>query len=111
MQEQKNNKDNNLLYTYNGETHTIAEWARLYGLPYDLLCARLIRSNMSIESALTMTSQKRERLITYKGEEHNLREWAEKLNIPYYCLRSRFNTLHWTVEKAFETPYEGEKND
>ena len=111
MKEQQNHRRNNSIYEYMGEKHTIAEWARLYGVPYDLLCDRLTREHMSIDMALTKPTQKRERKIEYKGEEHNLREWSEILGIPYYCLRSRFNSLHWTVEKAFETPYEGAKND
>ena len=75
-------------------------------------CLSNIENNYNFEQAINKPSKKRERLIKYKGKEQNLRQWADELGIPYYCLRSRFNNLHWTVEKAFETPYgEGNKND
>lgn len=110
--EQENNRTNNTLITYNNETHTIAEWADIFGVNYDLLVTRLTKNNYNFEQAINKPSEKRERLIKYKGKEQNLRQWADELGIPYYCLRSRFNNLHWTVEKAFETPYEGgNKND
>lgn len=38
---QGNNKRNNRLITYNGETHTMAEWARIKGINYNLLANRL----------------------------------------------------------------------
>lgn len=38
---QSNNKTNNRRYSYDGETHTIAEWARIYGMSYKLLWRRL----------------------------------------------------------------------
>lgn len=99
---------------YNGEKHTVSKWAEIYGIATCVLLERL-NKGMKIEEALIFTYEKRERLITYKGRTLNLRQWSDLLGIPYYCLRSRFNTLHWTVEKAFETPYEalyeGAKND
>ena len=35
--QQSNNRSNNKLYTYNSATHTIAEWATLYNIPYKRL--------------------------------------------------------------------------
>lgn len=40
---QANNKTNNRHLTYNGETHTFAEWSRIAGIPYETLRWRLIR--------------------------------------------------------------------
>lgn len=51
--EQGNNKSNNRYITYNGETHTIAEWAEIIGLPYGTLYQRLNKSGWPIEKALT----------------------------------------------------------
>lgn len=43
---QANNKNNNCLVTYNGHTHTIAEWARMFELKYDILWKRIKQNNM-----------------------------------------------------------------
>jgi len=40
---QQNNKRTNKYYTYNGETHSIADWARILKLPYKQLCYRLYK--------------------------------------------------------------------
>lgn len=47
--EQANNKRNNHLITYNGETHSAAEWARLTGIPYRTILSRLNRDRMPPE--------------------------------------------------------------
>ena len=94
---------------YNNEKHTLKEWSDIFGISYTLLEAR-IKAGKSLEEAL-FSSEKRERIITYQNQSYNLRQWSEILKIPYYCLRSRLNTLHWTVEKAFSTPYGGSQDD
>lgn len=50
---QCNNKRNNKRYEYKGESHTIAEWARLYGIKYTTLNKRLSKLGWDIEKALT----------------------------------------------------------
>lgn len=40
---QANNKRNNVFITYNNETHTLAEWARITGIEYRVLSARYRR--------------------------------------------------------------------
>lgn len=49
---QLNNRRNNRLLTYNGETHTIAEWSDITGIKWDTIRCR-IRYGWSIEKALT----------------------------------------------------------
>ena len=49
--QQSNNKSNNKLYTYNSATHTIAEWATLYNIPYKRLWKRL-KCGWDMERAL-----------------------------------------------------------
>ena len=46
------------LVEYNGNTLTVNEWAKLYGLNPDTLWARLFRLNWSIEKALTEPVEK-----------------------------------------------------
>lgn len=43
---QANNTSTNRFITYNGDTHTIAEWARLFEIDYDLLRRRINRNDM-----------------------------------------------------------------
>ena len=57
-QEQQHNRRNNHNITYNGETHTITEWARIYGLSENGLVHRINRG-WEIERALTTPMQKR----------------------------------------------------
>lgn len=53
-----NNKRNNVRKTFNGETHTIAEWTRMYNLDRQLIYSRL-RKGWSFEKALlTPTASK-----------------------------------------------------
>lgn len=49
--EQANNTRRSRFIEFNGETHTLAEWARIYKIPYDKLWARL-SYGWSIERAL-----------------------------------------------------------
>lgn len=51
--EQGRNKDNNVLFTYNGETKCIASWAEQYGIRRDTLRFRLVVSKLPIEECLT----------------------------------------------------------
>lgn len=49
---QQNNKENNVRITFNGETHTQAEWTRITGLSKDIIHDRLERG-WSVERTLT----------------------------------------------------------
>jgi hypothetical protein len=59
MKEQQNNRRNNRYLTYNGETHTMAEWAEIKGLSEQTLAKRLNKHGWSVERALTTPTQKR----------------------------------------------------
>lgn len=48
---QANNKRNNIKLTYNGETHTLPEWARKLNLPYSTLADRR-KKGKSVEEIL-----------------------------------------------------------
>lgn len=52
QKEQMNNVSYNHYETLNGETHTLAEWAKIYNVPYYQIINRL-RNGYDIESALT----------------------------------------------------------
>lgn len=49
---QCNNQTSNKLFTYNGETHTMSEWASIFDIKYTTLRAR-IRRGHSFEEAIS----------------------------------------------------------
>jgi len=53
QQDQMNNVSYNHYVTYNGENHTVAEWSRIYNIPYTRLLQRLNRYKMTPEKALS----------------------------------------------------------
>ena len=52
QKEQQNNRRNNHIISFNGETHTLAQWAELTGIKFSTLYMRL-RRGWSAELALT----------------------------------------------------------
>ena len=55
MQTQQNNRTNNRIITANGETHTMADWARISKISYSTIQRRLLRG-WSEEDAVTLRS-------------------------------------------------------
>lgn len=53
QKEQQNNRTNNHLLTYNGETKTMAQWADEVGLPYHTIVARINKYSWTVEEALS----------------------------------------------------------
>lgn len=51
MSEQSKNKRNNMQIKYNGETHTLSEWAKILEIGYQTLYARLTVHKMPVEKA------------------------------------------------------------
>lgn len=51
MKVQANNRGCNHKITYKGETHTIAEWSELLGVPYERLQQRINRYGYNVEEA------------------------------------------------------------
>lgn len=56
MKEQQNNKRNNHLLTYKGETHTLSEWARIKHINKNTLRGRIVFYGWNIEKALNTPS-------------------------------------------------------
>lgn len=42
--------------------------------------------------------------LTYKGKSQTLQQWSKELNMYHGTIRHRLYKLHWSIEKAFETP-------
>jgi hypothetical protein len=57
--EQGSNKSNNRLLTFDGQTLTIAQWARKLGIPVGTLNLRISHYNWPVERALTQPVRRR----------------------------------------------------
>lgn len=51
---QQRNRRNNVLITYNNETHCLVEWAEIFKIPYKLFHQRLTRDKIPFEKAILM---------------------------------------------------------
>lgn len=60
--QQDNNRSSNKIVEYNGEKHTISEWADILGMHQDTLGQRLKSKNYSLEKAMTEPVRKRRKL-------------------------------------------------
>ena len=49
---QMSNTSRNRMITYKGETHSLAEWSRLTGIPYGTIKNRITRYGWSVERSL-----------------------------------------------------------
>lgn len=54
MKVQGNNKSNNFHISYNGETHTLSEWADITGIKRLTIRARIMNYHWSVKDALTV---------------------------------------------------------
>lgn len=56
---QANNTRSNVYLSYNGETHTIAEWSRILGIKYPTLSQRITKLHWSIDEAFGIKERER----------------------------------------------------
>lgn len=60
--EQGRNKRNNIIFTYNGETHCVNEWSEILKINRYTLLSRIIKTKWSIEKAFTTPVRKRKNI-------------------------------------------------
>lgn len=65
--EQCNNKRNNRLLTFNGETKTMTEWANQFGIS-DVTILKRLKRGWSVEKAITIPSRPTKRSSCEEGE-------------------------------------------
>lgn len=105
--EQMNNMSSNHLITYNGETHTMAEWAVIVEIPFGIIESRLRAYRWDVPRALTTPVNGHIKMYEYNGEKHTIKEWAKIYNINIHTLYNRINVYGWGVEKALKTAPRG----
>lgn len=106
---QNRNKRTNHMVFFKGKERSLAEVAEMTGVDHRRLQHRVVDQEMTIDEAVNLPFEHGLEFYTYKGERHKLGTWAEILKIPYQVLYDRIHRLNWSVEKAFETPYEPKK--
>lgn len=96
---QANNTTTNHLITYDGETMSQADFARKYGVDYELFRHRM-KKGWSVEEAMKPVEKEE---ITYNGETKRVSEWAEERGMTYHQLKKRL-MRGWSIEKALNQP-------
>lgn len=103
----QNRGEFNLIFTHNGETHVLKEWARIVNIKYGTLYNRIYRDGLSFEDAIKEDPY--ERLFEFKGQKKTLKDWCEIYNIKYQTVVNRLHKHQWTLEEALLTPYKHKK--
>lgn len=105
---QANNTRRTHLIEYNGETHSISEWARIQGMSVDLLKNRISRG-VPIGEALTApahTNEDSKRRLTINGETHTVEEWSKISGIRKDTIFARL-WKGWTdYDAVFRQPHQ-----
>lgn len=92
--EQTNNRSTNTNYTFNGETHTLSEWSKIYDLNYDTVLTRFAngkRGNELFKPTGCIKNDGDFEDIRYS--DSTLMGWTKKKLILY------INNLYETAEK------------
>lgn len=88
---QANNRDTNVVITYDGKTMTLAQWADHLGWKYGLLASRW-KQGLRGGELFTAPKHERNRLVEFNGKSMTLPEWSKELNTPY-------PTLVWRLKR------------
>lgn len=100
MVEQSNNRRNNKVITFRGESLTVAQWSRKTGVKYGDIQNRL-NYGFSFEEAINPDFK---RVYKCKSEfNQKLRDICKEKGIPYKLVYQRVRA-GWDIEKALNTP-------
>lgn len=109
--QQANNTRRSRHITWNGETHTCAEWSRIVGISEGTIWARIKVLGWTPEQALQTPADQsgvkransQGRKITSNGETRTAKEWSALTGIPKSTILERLRN-RWTTEEALSTP-------
>ena len=104
--EQANNTNRNRTLSFNGKCRTVAEWARVQGIPYATLMGRIQRG-WSVEAALTEpVGAHEERNLTVDGRTMKVAEWAREIGVSEWTLYRRLQR-GWSAERTIKEKVRG----
>ncbi len=101
--EQAQNRCDNHLLTYKGQTKCLSEWARQIGIAPCTLYSRLERGWELRKALTTGYSKPPVNMITFQGETKTASEWAAEVGISRSVINARIRR-GWPVSKALTTP-------
>lgn len=108
--EQARNTSRTRLYTWNGKSQILADWAKETGINESALYHRINNLGWSIERAVTEPSQSEgRRFLTAKGTTKSLQQWSEESGLDPETISSRIKR-GWSVERAVTEPSQKEGN-
>jgi hypothetical protein len=100
--EQSNNRRTNRYIEFQGRTQTLADWAREYDLPRQIVAKRLLRSGWPIKDALETPIAPRRKpkkvCIEYCGKCLTVAQWAEETGVKPVTIYSRYRK-GWPPER------------
>ncbi len=100
----KNRGTFNLIFTYQGESLVLKDWAKKFDIKYGTLWQRIYRSGLSLEEAIKKDAYKR--LIQINGISLTVKEWCKKLNLNSGNVYSRINRGMSPID-ALTKPFRG----
>lgn len=111
--EQTNNRNSNTKYTYNGETHTLSEWADMYGISKKTFYTRWLDGKRNEKLFEPVRNKKANRKpIEYNGKAQTVKKWAKEYNINYATLIRRLDTgmsIDLALTKPIDTRFRNER--
>ena len=88
----------NHVFTYQGESKVLKEWARYFNMSYSTLYSRIYRYGLPFEKAIEKDPFNK--LIEIDGVYHTLKEWCELYNIKYSIVVNRIDKHGWDLIRA-----------
>ena len=100
IEEQQRNRSFCLYFSHNGETKTLSEWAREFGINRTTLHDRIYKFGYSFEEAVTRPIKvpKNSILMEYNGEIFTQSQFAKKFNTSHQRI-NRLRSKGYTVEQ------------
>lgn len=99
----RNRGEFNLIYTIEGESKTLKEWAEVYNIKYTSLYARYRRMpGATIEELVTFVDP-RSLKIEWKGKYYTRQELCDMFNLPLQTFYDRWHKK-WDLERILTTP-------
>lgn len=75
MKEQSNNKRNNRYITYNGKTHTLMEWCRIFDIDYKLTHQRIVILGWEVDKAFFYSKKKIRKVVQLDKNYKIIKIW------------------------------------
>ena len=105
MKIQTNNRSNNRIFEFFGETKTASQWAEIYGINVNIVYNRIDRRGWDDYRAFSEpVIKKKHRDHILNGEKICLKSECDSRGLTYSVILDRINYKSWPIEKALSTP-------